>query len=107
MAVKREPKADHLLTRTAGLDFQLLNEPGAITWSRGQSDAVLDLGFASQGLAPWIMAYKPRGEWALIQDHFPIEIRIDIGISNPRKGKRYALQKADWKAIIDCVHPSL
>ena len=28
VAIEREPKADYLLTRMAGIDFQLLNEPG-------------------------------------------------------------------------------
>ena len=31
VAIEREPKADHLLTRIAGIDFQLLNEPGETT----------------------------------------------------------------------------
>jgi len=91
IAIRQEPKADHLLRQTTIMGFQLLNEPGATTWSRGRIDSVLDLGFASRRLTPRIMAFKPRRDWSNIQDHFPIEIRIDMQAPYIRKSRAFAL----------------
>jgi len=103
---ERQPKAEHLLERMTVLGYHLLNEPGFTTWSRGETDKVIDLGFASTQLAERILMYNPRGEWAETQDHYPIEIRINIETPRLRQNDRFAIKKADWEEIIKEVQQS-
>jgi len=41
------------------------------------------------------MAFIPRIDWALTQDHFPIQIRLNLGTPELRENKKFALEKAD------------
>jgi len=52
------------------------------------------------------MAFIPRIDWALTQDHFPIQIRLNLGTPELRENKKFALEKADWEAILEETKPS-
>ncbi|KAF1990772.1 DNase I-like protein [Aulographum hederae CBS 113979] len=57
-----EPRADHLIKRLERFQLTLLNQPGTATWGRGGRDSTIDLGFATPGLIPMVMKYKPHPE---------------------------------------------
>ncbi len=99
----REPKAEHLLTETERRALQLLNEEGVPTYRKAGRESVIDLAFATSNIAQRTLRYLPRPDWTIKEDHFPIEIRIDLSLPKKLKNQRFALKSANWERIISQV----
>lgn len=96
----REPQGDHLLTATAAYTLRLHTPQGIATWKRGRTESVIDLTFATPTLSEKILYCRPQDQWAVTNDHIPIDIAIDHSTKPQPKSKRYALDKANWELII-------
>lgn len=98
--VAREPKAEALLQRMGAKGLHNLNEKGVATWARGQSMAVIDLGFGTGRTVDKITEYAPRPEWATMKDHYPISIRIAQEVQRKGGSTRFQIKEVDWEAFI-------
>ena len=45
-------------------------------------------------------------DWALTQDHFLIQIKLDLVTPEAQENSRFNLQKANWGAILEETKPS-
>jgi hypothetical protein len=76
-------------------DLHLLNPKGVATWKRGRQESVIDLVFATELLRSSVMYCCPREDWAIAQDHIPIDIQFNIEALPKPPCKRFALHKLD------------
>jgi hypothetical protein len=97
--VPSKAQAEHLLIETTRRELRLLTLQGEATWRRGTQESVIDLTFATEDTANLLTRCMPREEWALTQDHIPIEIHISLGVNPITTTRKYALQKAEWDKI--------
>ncbi|KAN0067715.1 Endonuclease/exonuclease/phosphatase, partial [Elaphomyces granulatus] len=101
-----EAQSEHLLIETRRWDLHLLNPKGVATWKRGQRESVIDLVFASGSLKESVMRCKPREDWAVAQDHIPIDILFDVETLPRPPCKRFALSKLDRPSLIRYIKAS-
>ena len=68
--------ADRLTTFFADSNISLLNTPGEVTFERGGSTSVLDLGWASSPLLPLIRNWTVHHDLDFASDHLPIALSL-------------------------------
>ena len=88
-----EPQSDHLLIETRRRELNLLTPTGLATWKRGRQESVIDLTFATDLIANAVVHCGPREDWAIGQDHIPIDIQLRIDTLPRLPSKQYALNK--------------
>jgi hypothetical protein len=98
-ATATEPQAEHLLTETRRRGLEIATPEGIPTWRRNQMHSVIDLTFTSPGITARTLRCRPRDDWAVAQDHIPIDISIALAPPKQPPSKRYALQRAEWDKI--------
>jgi hypothetical protein len=74
---------------------------GVATWKHGQRESVIDLVFASRPLKESVMRCRPREDWAVAQDHIPIDLCFGIEALPRPPCKRFALNKLDTPGLIN------
>jgi exonuclease III len=97
--VAGEPQAEHLLLEMARRGLRLLTPEGETTWKRGRQESVIDLTFASADVQSTLHWCGPRDEWAVTQDHLPIDIRFEILLPPQPESRRLALGKLDVNGL--------
>jgi hypothetical protein len=97
--VAGEPQAEHLLLEMARRGLRLLTPEGETTWKRGRQESVIDLTFASADVQSTLHWCGPRDEWAVTQDHLPIDIRFEISLPPQPESRRFALGKLDVNGL--------
>ena len=101
-----EPQSEHLLLETRRRGLHLLNPRGVATWRRGQRESVIDLIFSSELLKDSVIRCDPREDWAIAQDHIPINVQFSIGILPKPPCKRFALNKLDKPGLLRYLEES-
>lgn len=66
--------AESLRVETQRRGMSLLLPPGTITWKRGSMQSTIDLAYATWATSSRLVSCKARDEWALTEDHIPVEI---------------------------------
>jgi len=95
-----EAQSEHLLIETQRWDLHLLNPKGVATWKRGQRESVIDLVFASGSLKESVIHCRPREDWAVAQDHIPIDLCFNVETLPRPPCKRFAISKLDRPGLI-------
>jgi hypothetical protein len=103
LAVATEQQAEHLIQATRDQELQLATPPGEPTWKRGQQESVIDLTFISQQLYNRAIHCGPEPSWAIIPDHIPIRISLDITAYPQPPSKRYAIHRLDLEGLSQLV----
>lgn len=107
--IASEQQAERLLVDTETRGLHLLTEPGVATWRRNSSESVIDLTFATRGIRDSVQFCGPNEQWALTQDHIPIEIRLArrrLTRDTQTARRMYRLDKADWGKITQHIENS-
>jgi hypothetical protein len=101
LGVVCEEPANHLLVEAELRGLYLITARGEATWRRGASKTTIDLTFATYGIRQRVLQCIPKEEWALTQDHIPIEIRLDghIQVRQQAERNRYAATKLDTEGV--------
>jgi hypothetical protein len=97
--VANELQADNLLIDMRARNLHLLNQRGCTTWRRGTIESVIDLAFATDLINARLIRYEPREDWAIAQDHIPIDLYIALDPPPPPPRRRFALGKLDTPAL--------
>lgn len=111
LLARRDIRAQNLLNFTENQGLKLVTPCGIPTfrrrgWRGALQETVIDLTFATQGVADRIQTCLPREDWSIRLDHIPIEITIDTLIAPPVNYSRYSWQRADIQKMRDVIRQS-
>ncbi|TQS35012.1 hypothetical protein Golomagni_04582 [Golovinomyces magnicellulatus] len=111
LLARRDIRAQNLLHLTENQGLKLVTPCGIPTFRRrgrrgALQETVIDLTFATQGVADRIQTCLPREDWSIRLDHIPIEITIETVIAPPVTYGRYSWKRADTQKMKDVIRQS-
>ena len=97
--VPSEAQAEHLRLAIQRRNMSIATQTGVPTWKRGMASSVIDLTITTDDIAEAVMICQPRDDWAIIQDHIPIDIHLDLAPVKREESRRYAFDKLEWTEV--------
>ena len=92
--------ADKLTELTDKHGFQLLTEPGTVTFSARRARTTVDLAFATEDLAAMVVQCRIAEEIDHDSDHLPTEINIALEMTHEVSTPQRAWRKLDEESLI-------
>ncbi|KAH8922031.1 hypothetical protein BT69DRAFT_1181917, partial [Atractiella rhizophila] len=107
--LRREPKAEELLTSLTDVGLVLRSDQGVVTWAARESQTVIDLVFVNAAAHNLVERYitSRAPELNHGSDHFPILTTFNLEKTDPPDLERFNLAKVDWEKMREDVEAPL